>query len=75
MAVCDKTFQILTRSSSPYATDMIGIEPRTAIAIDQAMPFRCQTTGVRDPRVTKGLEYRETQTADGPVCEADAGCC
>lgn len=75
MAVCDQTFQILTRSGSPYAADMIGIEPHTEIAIDQALPFDYQNMSVRDPRVTKGLEYRETQMADGQVCESDAGCC
>jgi ubiquinone/menaquinone biosynthesis C-methylase UbiE len=75
MAVCDKTFQILTRSGSPYAEDMIGIEPHTEVPIAEATLFSCNKTSVRDPRVTKGGDYRETRTAEGLVCEADSGCC
>jgi arsenite methyltransferase len=75
MAVCDKTFQILTRSGSPYATDMIAIEPHTEIPIAEATPFSCTQTSVRDPRVTKGGDYRETRTSAGLGCEADSGCC
>jgi ubiquinone/menaquinone biosynthesis C-methylase UbiE len=74
-AVCDKTFQILTRSDSPYAQHMIGIEPYTAIPIAEATPFCCTKNSVRDPRVTKGESYRETRTRDGLVCETDSGCC
>lgn len=75
MAVCDKTFQLLTRSDSPYASDLIGIEPHTEIPIAEAAPFCCTKTSVRDPRVTKGSDYRETRTTEGLVCEADSGCC
>jgi len=73
MAVCDKTFQILKRG--PYADDIIAIEPREAIALEDAAPFACKGSSVRDPRLTKGLDYRETQTADGTVCDADSGSC
>jgi SAM-dependent methyltransferase len=74
-AVCDKTFQILTRSDSPYAQHMIGIEPYTEIPIAEATPFCGTKTSVRNPRVTKGESYRETRTRDGLVCETDSGCC
>ena len=79
MAVCDKTFQLLTRSGSPYAEAVIGLEPYASIPIEQALPVECQEMDIRDPRVTKGQGYRETRTANGMVCatdaETDSGCC
>jgi len=75
MAVCDKTFQILTRERGPYAGQVVGIEPRTPIAATEAKPFACQKQSLRDPRQTKGVEYRETREAEGDACCTDGSCC
>lgn len=69
MAVCDKTFQILTRA--PYAEHFDPIEPLQAIPLDEAEPFDCAEDSLRDPRQTKGEGYRETTleaACCGPSC-------
>ena len=76
MAVCDKTFRLMTNPAGPYAGQMIGISPRQAVDLDQAKPFACGAARTRDPRETKGLDYRETQEGDGTACcPADGFCC
>ncbi|GIW77724.1 MAG: methyltransferase [Phycisphaerae bacterium] len=76
MAVCDKTFQIVTDPSGPYAGQMIPVLPRVDVPLDQAKAFDCHVSSVRHPRQTKGVEYRETRTADGkPACTPESGCC
>ncbi len=74
MAVCDKTYKILTRPTGPYAASTIGIEPRVEIPLETAGLFACAGSAVRDPRVTKGQDYHETIQTDGPVCD-ETGCC
>jgi len=66
-AVCAKTFDLLARA--PYAGDLIGIEPRTAIPEHERRAFDCARTQPRSPRETKGEEYRATE-----VC-GDGSCC
>jgi SAM-dependent methyltransferase len=66
-AVCAKTFDIMTRA--PYAADFIGIEPKHAIPEAERAPFDCARVEPRDPRETKGRDYRLTR-----VC-SDSGCC
>lgn len=75
MAVCDKTFRIMTNPQGPYAEDVIGIEPREAVAPADAAPFDCNTPALRDPRQTKGLDYDETRASDNPSCCGPDGCC
>jgi SAM-dependent methyltransferase len=75
MAVCGKTYGILTDPAGPYGRQIIGIEPTTPVAVDDARPFDCRGAAVRDPRQTKGTDYRETRPADGPVCVPGSGCC
>lgn len=75
MAVCDKTFQILTRSNSPYANDLIPVLPHTDIPLEAANSFDCKRSSVRSPQETKGANYRETKTNDAPVCGEGTGCC
>ncbi len=78
MAVCDKTFQIMTNERGPYVGQVVGIEPRTPITATEARPFACHKQSLRDPRQTKGLEYRETREALGEVggaCCTDGSCC
>ncbi|MEL6222454.1 MAG: methyltransferase domain-containing protein [Cyanobacteria bacterium J06627_8] len=76
MAVCDKTFHLLTDSKSPYSADMIGLPPYQTVDIEQASEFLCQSPMIRSPKVTKGEDYRMTQTTDAPSCCApEESCC
>jgi SAM-dependent methyltransferase len=71
MAVCEKTFRLYTRT--PYADDVIPVEPRLPVPLASAPPFDCQRDAVRDPRETKGRDYAATTTA-APAC-GTSGCC
>lgn len=75
MAVCDKTFQIYT--SEPYAADILPIPPRVAVALEKAGVFDCARPARRDPRETKGQEYKATTEAAGVCCPdtAETKCC
>lgn len=74
MAVCEKTWGIMTDPSGPYAGEMIGVAPRIEVPDSEAQPFACRTTARRHPRVTKGEDYRETVEATGEACGPE-GCC
>ena len=74
MAVCEKTYGIMTDPSGPYAGEMIGIEPRTEVPDGEAQPFACGRAARRHPRVTKGEDYRETVEGAAEVCGPE-GCC
>lgn len=69
IAVCDKTFRILT--GEPYGGDVIPVEPRRAVPMEKAEPFACGAAMVRSPAETKGNRYRKTTAERG--CEP--GCC
>ena len=75
MAVCDKTFSILSNSSGPYSKDIIAVPPYEEISLDQASPFDCKRTGARHPKETKGLEYRETVITEEMACDCDPDKC
>lgn len=75
MAVCDKTFRITTDPNGPYAGQIEPVEPREAVPLDQARDFDFKHTGLRHPRETKGLEYRETHTSDSAPCRSGPDCC
>ncbi len=70
-AVCDKTFQIYGRE--PYRELFELIDPLEEIPLDQAQPFDCSRTALRDPRESKGADYDATTEA-APCCGPD-GCC
>lgn len=74
MAVCEKTFQILTRE--PYAQDFVPILPRQEIPLDQAKPFDCSADTIRHPRQTKGQDYHITssKTSTNGCCEPGSCC-
>lgn len=72
-AVCDKTFQILTKA--PFEGSFIPIEPIESIPLEEAIEFDCHRSRHRDPRETKGLEYSATTEASGPSCGSDGACC
>lgn len=74
MAVCDKTFRIMTSPDGPYADDVAAVRPRLEVPPEAATPFDCNTPALRDPRETKGLDYDETRTGDPSACGGD-DCC
>ena len=47
MAVCDKTYQIMTSCCSPYSQDIIPIPPYENIPLEEAKEFNCKTKAVR----------------------------
>jgi ubiquinone/menaquinone biosynthesis C-methylase UbiE len=74
MAVCDKTFGILTNPAGPYAGQIVPVPPREEVPLDQAEPFDCKRSETRHPRETKGRDYRATMTSqEDPCCGPD--CC
>lgn len=75
MAVCDKTYQIMTNPQGPYAGQIIGIESRVPIAPEDAKPFACTSQSLRDPRQTKGLGYRQTTAGESAAYCSDGSCC
>jgi arsenite methyltransferase len=70
IAVCDKTFHLLKRG--PYREQMVFIEPRNPIALEDAKPFDCARTAPRHARETKGLAYDATTAASS--CCGTGGC-
>ncbi|SMF82544.1 methyltransferase domain-containing protein [Pseudobacteriovorax antillogorgiicola] len=67
VAVCRKTFEIF--SKAPYKDYFEAIKPLNEVPASDAKPFPC-TGGVlkRDPKETKGQDYKAN-------IEASAGCC
>ncbi len=74
MAVCDKTYNIMTSCCGPYSNDVIGIEPYENISLEEATEFNCKTKAVRHPRETKGSEYNLTHIS-GDDCCSPGECC
>lgn len=72
MAVCDKTYKILTQA--PYADDIIPLPPRREVPLKRARGFVCSGAEVRDPRETKGKRYRKTLAPAASVC-GPGDCC
>ena len=74
MAVCDKSYNIMTSCCSPYSKDIIGIEPYENIPVEEAEEFNCKTKAVRHARETKGSEYNLTENS-GDDCCSPGECC
>ena len=74
VAVCEKTFNIYSRD--PYRAHFDFVEPIGKPRLEEAPPFPC-TSGmlVRDPRETKGQDYRLTTDAAKPACGPNGDCC
>lgn len=70
-AVCAKTYEIMTRA--PYADQLVGIAPREEIPVEEQKLFDCSRSAIRDPRETKGGDYRVTQSP-GESCEPGSCC-
>lgn len=76
MAVCDKTFKILTDSNGPYAGQFVPIQPMIDVPLDDAEPFDCRRNVARTPAETKGMNYRSDILADSDnECCTTSGCC
>lgn len=76
MAVCDKTFRLLTDPRGPYADTIYAISPREDVPLEKALPYARRASPIRSPQETKGADYHATRTADGPSCASDTnGCC
>lgn len=75
MAVCAKTYRLLTNPGGPYSEQIVGIEPRMPVAPEEARAFACATQSRRDPRQTKGRVYGETTAAEGAARCGDGSCC
>ena len=75
MAVCDRTFKLL--SAEPYAGMFHMIEPIKDIPIEQAVEFDCSGDRVRHARESKGMQYNlTTQGVDTGCCgDSDSTCC
>lgn len=71
-AVCDKTFHIYNRA--PYAGDIIAVEPRESISLEEAGQFDCKRSAVRHPRETKGMDYDLTDLSVNSCCEPGSSC-
>ncbi len=75
MAVCDKTYGILT--SEPYASQIVPVPPLKQIPLRRAKPFACGPAAagpLRSPAETKGKRYRKTENA-AAACAPGSGCC
>jgi SAM-dependent methyltransferase len=75
MAVCDKTFHLLTNPQSPYANDIIAVPAYEEISLENAEPFSCKGATIRSPKVTKGADYQVTKTTDVVSCCAPQDSC
>ncbi len=69
-AVCDKTYQLYRQE--PYRQHFDFVEPRVEIPLHDAEPFDCTVTGLRHPRVSKGVDYEATSEATA-CCEPSPG--
>ena len=74
MAVCDKTFNLLTDPAGPYAGQFAPVLPLDEVAMDQAQAFDCKRSACRHPRETKGRDYDVTTLSDEACC-VDGTCC
>lgn len=75
MAVCDKTFNILTAPNGPYAHQFIPILPYEEISLETAKNFHCRSDARRHPQETKGQNYQVTKLSDGSASCATDSCC
>ena len=75
MAVCDKTYQILTNPQSPYAKDIIPLPPYQDIPLELAGEYDCKNKAIRHPKETKGLDYQVTEIGDDTACCSPGECC
>lgn len=71
MAVCEKTFRLLQQP--PYEGMFDPVEPLETV--EAGGPFDCRRSRFRDPRETKGLDYRETTEPNACRTDEQGRCC
>ncbi|MBI1349424.1 methyltransferase domain-containing protein [bacterium] len=74
MAVCDKTYRILTDTAGPYANSLIPVPPAEAVPLEEATAFDCRGSVYREPAATKGRTSEEVADLS-PACASTSGCC
>lgn len=76
-AVCEKTYGIY--SQEPYRSEFELVPPRKPVPLGEARPFPCARGYLRrDPKETKGADYRATTEARDTCCspgDKNGGCC
>jgi arsenite methyltransferase len=76
-AVCEKTYCIY--SQKPYREQFELVPPRVMVPLAEARPFPCARGYLRrDPKETKGADYRVTTEASVSCCSpgnGNGGCC
>jgi arsenite methyltransferase len=74
-AVCEKTYRIY--SQEPYRSEFALVPPRVPVPPEEARPFPCSRGYLRrDPKETKGADYRATTEAQGCTpSKGNGGCC
>ena len=72
MAVCDKTYRILT--GEPYSAEIVPVPAMKEVPLKKARPFACGQSSLRAPAETKGKRYRKTVNA-AASCAPGSGCC
>jgi arsenite methyltransferase len=76
-AVCEKTYHIY--SQEPYRSQFELVPPRVLVPLEDARPFPCARGYLRrDPKETKGADYRITTEAQATCCapgNGNGGCC
>jgi hypothetical protein len=73
MAVCDRTYRLLTSES--YADQFYAIDPIKEVPIENAQEYDCTKDRVRHARETKGQQYNLTIQGDDGACCGESGCC
>lgn len=76
-AVCEKTYRLY--SQEPYRSQFELVPPRVLVPLEEARPFPCaHGTLRRDPKETKGADYRATTEERASACTPGNGngsCC
>lgn len=75
MAVCDKTYNILTNPQGPYHQDIIPVPPYQDIPLELAPEFNCNSKAIRSPKATKGADYNMTSDDSVTECCTSDSCC
>lgn len=74
MAVCDKTYALMTDANGPYAKDILPVPPLHPVPEVEVAGWDSQRPELRHPRETKGLDYDLTTSAEGNAC-CGPDCC
>jgi arsenite methyltransferase len=71
-AVCDKTYSLYKKA--PYRESFEFVDPIIDVPLEQAKPFDCSRTALRNPKETKGHDYNTTTDANSKCCDGGECC-